>query len=123
MEGKYFDVQEIDEITVIRVLEKKLYQNIVTHFQQEMVSLVDDGKRKLVVNLSEVDIMNSSGLGVLILTWDRLCKEGGNLVIVGLSPLMQELFERMRLDLIFTLAASEEEALGIIRGNKKIPAI
>ena len=122
MEEEIVKVREVDGITVIRVIEKKLYQNVVGQFQEKMTSLVDNGKRYLIVDLSAVDVMNSSGLGVLILTWDRLSKEGGDLVIVGLGSLLKELFQRMRLDLIFTLAETEQEAFGLIRGYKKIPA-
>ena len=122
MEEEIVKVREVDGITVIRVIEKKLYQNVVGQFQEKMTSLVDNGKRYLIVDLSAVDVMNSSGLGVLILTWDRLSKEGGDLVIVGLGSLLKELFQRMRLDLIFTLAETEQEAFGLIRGDKKIPA-
>lgn len=122
MEEKIVKVREVDGITVIRVIEKKLYQNVVGHFQEKIVSLVDSGKRHLIVDLSAVDVMNSSGLGVLILTWDRLSKEGGDLIIVGLGSLLKELFQRMRLDLIFTLAETEQEAFDLIRGDKKIPA-
>ena len=115
-------VEESGEITVIRINEKKLYQNAVASFQEKMISLMDAGKRNLIIDLSEVEVMNSSGLGVLILTWDRLLKENGKMVVMGLCPLMEELFQRMRLNLIFTMAETEDEAFRIIRGNKKIPA-
>ena len=111
-------VEESGEITVIRITERKLYQNAVASFQEKMISLMDAGKRNLIIDLSEVEVMNSSGLGVLILTWDRLIKEDGKMVVTGLCPLMEELFQRMRLNLIFTMAESEEEAFRIIRGDK-----
>jgi anti-anti-sigma factor len=122
MKNSIVHVEEIGEITVIRVTENKLYQNVVAPFREQMVSLVEKGKRNFIVNLSMVDLMNSSGLGVLILMWDRLNQEGGNLVITGLCPLMEELFNRMRLDTYFTITKTEEDALGLIRGDKKIPA-
>lgn len=115
-------VEESGEISVIRITEKKLYQNSVASFQEKMISLLDAGKRNLIIDLSEVEVMNSSGLGVLILTWDRLIKEDGKMVVMGLGTLMEELFQRMRLNLIFTMAETEEEAFRIIRGDKKIPA-
>ena len=122
MGKKMLQTEESGDITIIRVTEKKLYQDTITPFQEKMVSLMDEGRRKLIVDLSDVDVMNSSGLGVLILTWDRLSQEDGHLVIAGLGSLMQELFKRMRLDLIFTVVKTTEEALQIIRGDKKIPA-
>lgn len=121
MEKGVCTVHDEGDITVIRVTEKKLYQDVITPFQNTMVTILESGKSNLIVNLSEVDIMNSSSLGVLILAWDRLSKEGGNLIITGLRPMMDELFQRMRLNLLFTLAETEEEAFCLIRGDKKIP--
>ena len=122
MGKKMLQIEESGDITIIRITEKKLYQDTITPFQEKMVSLMNEGRRKLIVDLSEVDVMNSSGLGVLILTWDRLSQEDGHLVITGLGSLMEELFKRMRLDLIFKVVKTTEEALQIIRGDKKIPA-
>ncbi len=122
MGRKMLQTEESGDITIIRITEKKLYQDTITPFQEKMVSLMDEGRRKLIVDLSEVDVMNSSGLGVLILTWDRLSQEDGHLIITGLGSLMDELFKRMRLDLIFKVVKTTEEALQIIRGDKKIPA-
>ena len=117
MEESIFSVEEVNDVTLVRLIEKKLYQNVVTPFQTGMIALLDKGTRKLVIDLSEVDVMNSSGLGVLILTWDRLNKEGGKLIVTGLCSLMEELFERMRLDLLFTLAKTNEEAFEMMKGT------
>jgi len=122
MEKTVFHIKEKSGVVIIRVTEKKLYQDVVTPFQNTMVSVLERGRKNIIVDLSEVDVMNSSGLGVLILVWDRLSRENGKLVITGLRRLMKELFQRMRLDLVFTLAENEEEALAFIRGDKKIPA-
>ena len=115
-------VYQEEEITVVRITEKKLYQNAVIPFQNTIISLLDGGNRNLIVNLAEVEVMNSSSLGVLILAWDRLSKENGRLLITGLCPLLDELFMRMKLDLLFQITKTEEEAVRFLRGDKKIPA-
>ena len=115
MKEKVIEVQDKDGITFVRVGEKRLYQNIVDPFQEELVAIIDQGKEKLIIDLSEVDVINSSGLGVLILASDRLSKVGGKLVVTGLSPLLKELFQRMRLNTLFAVVESQEEALSEIR--------
>jgi anti-anti-sigma factor len=122
MEKTICDVHHEGEITVVRVTENKLYQNVVAPFQNTIVSLLDDGKKNLIINLTEVDVMNSSSLGVLILAWDRLSKDNGKLVIAGLCPLLDELFQRMKLDLLFQIAKTEDEAILLLCRDKKIPA-
>ncbi len=122
MDKPVLDIQELDGITVIHVREEKLYQSVVEPFREKMLLLVDEGKRLLVVNLSSVVLMNSAGVGVLILVWDRLRQDGGQMVISGLSPLMRELFQRMRLDTYFPITESEEDAVAFLRRGKKNPA-
>ena len=110
------EIKEVDGITVVRLMEKKLYQNAVTRFQDEMVKLLDGEQKRFVIDLSDVEVMNSSGLGVLILMWDRLKKEDGRLALMGLCPLMEDLFQRMRLNLIFKIAQTQSEAVEMIQG-------
>ena len=117
MESDVCTIRKIGDITVIHVIASKLYQSAVSPFQKTMISLLDRGDKNLVVNLSDVEVINSSGLGVLILTWDRLSKSDGNLVISGLCPLLQELFHRMRLDLLFQITKTEKEAIKLIKGD------
>ena len=114
MEKPTIDVDLSGDIAIITVKVKKLYQKVVGPFQEEMVAVVDQGYIRLVVDLSGVDVMNSSGLGVLILLWDRLQKEGGRMIITGLRPLMYELFTRMRLDTLFPVADSRDEAVKLM---------
>jgi anti-sigma B factor antagonist len=114
MKERVIQIQQREGIAFVRVIEKKLYQNMVVPFQEELVSVVDQGNDKLIVDLSNVDVINSSGLGVLILVSDRLHQIGGKLVVTGLRPLLKELFQRMRLDSLFIVAEDQKEALKAI---------
>jgi len=109
-------------ITVVRVHEKKLYQNAVPRFREEVLGLVDRGRRLILIDLTGVEVMNSSALGVIILVHDRLSKEGGRLALCGLSPILNELFQRMHLGQLFPMLKGEEEGLALLSGQKNIPA-
>jgi anti-sigma B factor antagonist len=122
MKSRVIQIQHREGIAFVRVIEKKLYQNMVVQFQEELISVMDQGNNKLIVDLSDVDIINSSGLGVLILVTDRLNKIGGKLVVTGLRPFLKELFQRMHLDSLFSVTENQKEALRAIKGARKIPA-
>jgi len=111
MVESFLQVEERGPITIAQIQEHKLYQNVVDPFQKSIINLVDNGKRQLVIDMSKVEVINSSGLGVLILLCDRLNKEGGKMVVMGLCPLIDELFERMRLYLLFKIVKTQEEAI------------
>jgi anti-anti-sigma factor len=98
------------------VHERKLYQSVVDAFRREVLAQIAAGRKRLVVDLSSVDVMNSSALGVIILAHDRLSKEGGRLALAGPNPMLRELFMRMHLNDLFPLTGSVEEGIREVSG-------
>jgi anti-anti-sigma factor len=109
-------------VTVVTVNSRKLYQQAVPVFRKEMLGLIEQGRRSMLVDLSGVDVMNSSALGVIILAYDRVTKEGGHFAVAGLGAILKELFERMHLGELFPLAGDVEEGIAVLSGQKNIPA-
>jgi anti-anti-sigma factor len=74
-------------------------------------SLEDNKPRKLVLNLGGVPYMDSSAIAVLVESLQKMRKVGGKVFLTNLQPRVKGLLEIARLDSIFGIAASEEEAL------------
>ena len=56
-------------------------------------SMIEDGLRKLVLDLTHVDIVDSAGLGVIVRVFGELNQRGGRLRISGPSEQARRLFE------------------------------
>ena len=67
--------------------------------------------KKMVLNLSQVPYMDSSAVAVLVEVLQKLRRAGGRLMLSALQPRVKGLLEIARLDSIFVLAGSDEEAL------------
>jgi anti-anti-sigma factor len=67
--------------------------------------------KRLVLNLAMVPYMDSSAIAVLVEALQKLRPLGGKVMLVGLQPRVKGLMEIARLDTIFSLAATEEQAL------------
>lgn len=67
--------------------------------------------KKLVLNLTGVPYMDSSAIAVLVETLQRVRKHGGNVYLTNLQPRVKGLLEIARLETIFVVATTEEEAL------------
>ncbi len=80
-------------------------------FRQEVLSLLDQGSRYIVVNLSSVDYLDSTGLGVLIGGLKRLKEQGGSLILICPNAKITRIFEITGLDKIFAMFLTEGEAL------------
>jgi anti-sigma B factor antagonist len=70
--------------------------------------------KRLILNLSQVPYMDSSALAVLVEALQKLRPSGGKVVLVGLQPRVQGLLEIARLNTIFVIAASEQQALALM---------
>lgn len=72
---------------------------------------IEDGNLHFVVDVSKVNIINSSGLGILISGWTAIRKKNGTLKVAGANKQIQQLFKITKFDTIFELIDTLENAL------------
>ncbi|MGH2570649.1 MAG: STAS domain-containing protein [bacterium] len=74
----------------------------------------EKGDRNLVINLSEVTFVASSGVGTLLALTEELADAGGTVHLVALSDPVKSVIELLNLTQFLNLGASEAEALEAI---------
>jgi len=80
--------------------------------RQEVLALLQEGHRAIVVDLSPTDFLDSVGLGTLVSIWKRVRVHGGSFALVCPEPRLQRIFRVVDLDRILPLHATVDEALG-----------
>lgn len=80
-------------------------------FQQGLLEVLQRGPKTLVVNLSDVGYMDSSGVASLVKLLSRTRKVGVKLALAGMNEKVRSIFEITRLDGVFTMYDTEQEAL------------
>ena len=75
-----------------------------------------DGDR-LVLDFSKVDYISSVGLRVLMLAAKKAREQEGTIVVAGLQPVVREIFEISRFNLVFQCFGTVREALGKVSAN------
>ena len=73
--------------------------------------LISQKTPKIVVNLSRVTYVDSSGLATLVEVLKNMRSYGGRLRLVNLSSKIKSLFEITKLEKLFEIMADEEEAI------------
>ncbi len=71
----------------------------------------------VIVNLSKVGYMDSSGIATLIETLRALDKYGGRLILVGLNLKTMEVIKLARLEKIFEIKETEEQAIASLKSQ------
>ena len=98
--------------TVIITLKGKIMGGpSVNDYMDDIKSLIKEGKTNVVADLSKVNFMNSSGLGILITSLTSLRNEGGDLKICGASDRIESLLIVTKLITVFDHYKTLDEAV------------
>ncbi|MBC17334.1 Anti-sigma factor antagonist [Pseudodesulfovibrio profundus] len=79
--------------------------------EERVIGLLENGERSLLFDFSDLDYINSSGLRVLVLAYQRLKKNQGSVAICGIKDYIQEVFEVSGYDKIFPLYPNRTDAI------------
>lgn len=79
--------------------------------KQQVMDSLTDGDRRFVIDFSETGYIDSSGLGVLVSVSKKIREMGGALRLSGLNEDLRVLFELTKLDTLFDISDTKDEAL------------
>ncbi len=71
--------------------------------------------KKLVVDLAKVNYIDSSGLATLVELLKKTKSQGGGLALAGMSDKVKSLFEITKLDKLFPIFATQQEAIAKVK--------
>ena len=100
-----------DGQTVLVVAEERLDANNSAELRDQMLPLFEAGGQRVIVDLSGVSFIDSSGLGALLSGYKNANLRSGSLLLAGLQPRVQSMFELTRLHRVFHIFPSVDAAL------------
>lgn len=80
-------------------------------FKQLVLDELERGDLKFLIDFTQTGYIDSSGLGVLVSLSKKIREAGGQLRLAGLNEDLRTLFELTKLDTLFNIVASREDAL------------
>lgn len=102
--------REINEYVVITAQTDRLDVVNMNEMKEAMLAVVEAGSHRVVIDLSGVSFIDSSGLSSLISLLKRLNTVGGSLRLCGLQEQPRELFQITQLNKLFKIVDTCEEA-------------
>jgi anti-sigma B factor antagonist len=103
-------VEDVGDVTVVNFVDKKILdeQNIQM-IGDDLFRLVDElGRRKILLNFSNVEFMSSAALGKLIRLHQRLAAVQGKLILCNISKGILEIFTLTKLDKMLKIVKDEQ---------------
>jgi anti-sigma B factor antagonist len=95
--------------TVVRVLEDRIDAAVAIQFKDRMREIVRDGSTAVLLDLSRVAFLDSSGLGAVVAVM-KLLGPDRKLELAALTPSVEKVFRLTRMDSVFTIHAAAPDA-------------
>ncbi len=71
--------------------------------REKAYELIDQGSRSFMMDFSNCEFIDSSGLGVLVSIYKRCAEKGGTVRILHMKPQVMKIFQLTRLDKVFDI--------------------
>lgn len=104
------DVSKKGKVTILKCVGSLDADNIVA-FKKRAYEIFDSGESNFVLDASEIDFVDSMGLGVLISLLRRVKQKDGDIKIASLTPDVKTIFEITKLFRLFDVSDTPKQAL------------
>ena len=101
--------RDAGDTRIVTVLEDRIDAAVAIRFKDLMREQNTGAPTRIVLDLSRVDFIDSSGLGAVVATMKHM--EDRRLELAGLTPAGDKVFRLTRIDSIFAIHACVEDAL------------
>jgi len=101
------------DVLVVMPMEKRLDAKVAVGFKEAMVEFISNGNHQIVLDLSGVDFVDSSGLGAIVSSLKVLGRKG-DIVISGVGASVLQMFSLTRMDKVFKMFPTQEAAIGAL---------
>ena len=97
-------------VQVITVHADRIDAAMAIQFKEDMRNETESGAEYVILDLTAVEFIDSSGLGAIVASMKQLGGER-RLDLVGLSPMVEKVFRLTRMDTVFVLFPNLDSAL------------
>ena len=105
------NTRTINENTSVIKLDGEVDVYTAPQLKQQIIGMLDNNIIHVIVDLTDVEYLDSTALGVLIGGLKRLREREGSLSLVCPNPRIRRIFEITGLDRIFDIHQTEDQAL------------
>lgn len=113
----YINERRIGEVTVLDLKGRVRIAGGTTALHKSIRCLVQEGKTRILLNLSEVTHIDSSGLGELIASRVTVSNKGGEMKLSHLTEQMREIITMTNLSSVFDIYNNEQDAVASFDGE------
>lgn len=103
-----------EQLRIVSVRGERIDAAVALEFKDAMRVQTEDGPKTVVLDLSEVQFIDSSGLGAIVAAMKNLGMDR-KMALAGLTPTVQRVFQLTRMDSVFSVFPTLDGALDELR--------
>lgn len=100
------------EVLIVRAEDARIDAAVAIQFKDRMRELIVSDAPRVILDLSQVDFLDSSGLGAVVAV-RKLLAPDRTLELSGLRPTVEKVFRLTRMDTVFVIHAALPEPIGL----------
>lgn len=105
------DTREVGQVAILDVRGRIVLGDEIHQLRDAVRGLVSEGKTKIILNLAEVDYIDSSGVGELVGCFTTVRNAGGELKLLNLSQKVHDVLHVTKLYTVFDIRDDEFTAV------------
>lgn len=94
--------EDIGPVRIVTIAEPRIDAAVAIQFKDSMRAMTDDAPPRVVLDLSQVTFLDSSGLGAVVAAMKQAGPER-RLELAGLTPTVEKVFHLTRMDTVFVI--------------------
>ena len=104
------ETKVVNSVTIAKLCDTRLDAAQALRFKEGLRELSDGGANHIVLDMTDIAFMDSSGLGAVVTVMKQMGREK-TLELASLTPAVGKVFALTRMDKIFTIYASVDDAV------------
>lgn len=108
-----FNADKYENYSIVKIGDEKVDTSIAPELKSEFMTLNQDGVKSIIIDMSDVKYVDSSGLSAL-LVGNRTFTENGAFVLFNITDHVMKLISISQLDKVMTIVPNKEEAVDYI---------
>ena len=104
-------IREVNHVTIVDIHGRITLGEETGKLRDTVRQLISEGKKKIVLNLGQVDYIDSSGVGELVSSFTAVRNADGELKLYGLTRKVQDILNVTKLYTVFDIKDDEFTAV------------
>ncbi len=98
------------DILVVELSGRVTFGRETSQIEEMVVKAINDGVRKVMLDMSHVTYIDSAGIGIIALCFGKMTKLGGRFCVAGTAGTVREVFHMTHLDSVIPFADTADLA-------------